>query len=402
MAKQGPHPDKALSAAKVRSITLAGRYADGNGLYLVVDPSGAKRWLLRTVVRGKRRDIGLGGLKVVSLAEAREKALSYRKIARDGGDPLAERNRSRMVVPKFAEAARAVHKEHAQAWKNEKHGNQWINTLEQYVFPTIGEHRVDHVETADVLKVLGPIWLTKAETARRVRQRIRTVLDWATASGFRSGENPVDSVGKGLPRQPDNRGHHAALPHVEVPDFITNLRQAPELGEATKLAFEFLILTAGRTREVVEAEWREIDLERAIWTVPASRMKAGKEHRVPLSPRCVDILKRARKLSADGSHVFPGRSFDKPLSNMVFLMALRRTKLDITAHGFRSAFRDWAAERTNFPREVCEMALAHALKDKVEAAYRRGDLFEKRRELMDTWAAFVTSEGADVVTLRSA
>lgn len=402
MVKQGPHPDKALSAAKVRSITQAGRYADGNGLHLVVDPSGAKRWLLRTVVRGKRRDIGLGGLKIVSLAEAREKALAYRKIARDGGDPLAERNRARATVPTFAEAARSVHEEHSKAWKNAKHADQWINTLERYVFPSIGEHRVDHVETADVLKVLGSIWLTKPETARRVRQRIRTVLDWATASGFRSGENPVEGVSRGLPRQPDDRSHHEALPYADVPDFIAKLRRQAKLGEVTKLAFEFLILTACRTREVVEAKWSEVDLERAVWIVPATRMKAGKEHRVPLSPRCLEILRRVRQLSTGGSFVFPGRSAESALSNMVFLMALRRMGLDITAHGFRSAFRDWAAERTNFPREVCEMALAHALKDKVEAAYRRGDLFEKRGDLMETWAAYATGAGAEIVTLRTA
>ena len=289
MKRRGSHPEKALSAVKVRSLSKPGRYADGNGLYLVVDPSGAKRWLLRTVVRGKRRDIGLGGLKLVSLAEARDKALSNRKVARDGGDPLAERNRARMTVPTFSEAARSVHEEHAKAWKNPKHVDQWINTLSQYVFPTIGDYRVDHIDTPDVLKVLGAIWLTKPETARRVRQRIHTVLDWATASGFRSGENPVDGVSRGLPRQPDNKRHHAALPYGEVPGFIAKLRASPDLGETTSLAFEFLILTAARTREVVEAEWSEIDIERAIWTVPANRMKAGKEHRVPLSPRCLDI-----------------------------------------------------------------------------------------------------------------
>jgi integrase len=400
MKPKGRHPDKALSAAKIRSLIKPGRYADGNGLYLVVDPSGAKRWVLRTVVHGRRRDIGLGGLQLVSLAEAREKAALYRKIARDGGDSLAEKRRAQRVVPTFEEAARQVHAEHKSAWKNEKHAAQWINTLRDYAFPVIGDRRVDHIDTPEVLRVLSPIWLTKAETARRVRQRIGTVLDWAKASGFRTEGNPVAGVSKGLPRQPDKKAHHRAMPYADVPAFITRLRES-DLADGTRLAFELLILTATRTSEVLNAKWDEIDFESAIWTIPAERMKANREHRVPLSPRATEILTRAKELAGDSRFVFPGRSTDKALSNMVFLMALRRMGLDVTAHGFRSAFSDWAAERTSYPREVCEMALAHTIKNKAEAAYRRGDLLDKRRDLMTTWARFVSSSPGKVVPLRT-
>jgi integrase len=393
------HPDKALSVVGIRALKKPGRYADGNGLYLKVAPSGAKRWELRTVVKGKRCDIGLGGLKVVTLAEAREQARKYRAMARNDEDPLAEKRHARRVVPTFRQAAETVHKDHAKAWKNAKHGEQWINTLKAYAYPAFGDRRVDQIDTPQILKALSPIWLTKQETARRVRQRIGTVLDWAKAAGHRTGNNPVEEISKALPRQSELKGHHAALPYVEVPAFIERARGE---GEPTiaNLAFEFLVLTAARTNEVIEAKWSEIDLEQAAWTVPPRRMKAGREHRVPLAPRCLEILALAKVLSANSEFIFPGRSNDKAMSNMVLLMTMRRMKSAYTVHGFRSAFRDWASERTNFAREICEAALAHIVKDKTEAAYRRGDLFDKRRELMATWAAFVAARGADVITLR--
>ena len=401
MKTKGPHPHKALSATRVRALTKPGRYADGNGLYLIVDDSGAKRWELRTVVQRRRRDIGLGGLSLVSLAEAREEAASMRKIARKGGDPLADRRKSRVQVPTFKEAATIVHQEHSESWTNKKHAAQWISTLKEYTFPYFGDRPVDQVDTPEVLSALSKIWLTKPETARRVRQRIGTVLDWAKAAGHRYGDNPISGIAKGLPNQPKKQKHHAALPYTEVNSFISRLGKA-DANESTRLAFEFLILTATRTGEVILAEWSEIDLEQKAWTIPAVRMKAGNIYRVPLSDRCVEILERAKTLSDGSPYVFPGRSAEKPLSTMVFLMVIRRMGKDITAHGFRSTFRDWAAEKTNFSREVCEMALAHTISDKVEAAYLRGDLFDKRRQLMDTWATFVgTNTGADVVTLRA-
>jgi hypothetical protein len=278
------HPHLALTPFKIRNLKQAGRYADGNGLYLVVDPSGAKRWMLRTLVQGRRRDMGLGGLRLVTLVEARERARVYRKIARDGGDPLADRRKARQTAPTFAEAARAVHKQHAPAWRNPKHGDQWINSLTEYAFPVIGALPVDRIAAPDVMRVLSPIWLAKAETARRVRQRMRSVFDWAKAAGHRSGDNPVDGVTRGLPKQPDRQRHHAALPYAEIAAFIQSLRESA-VGEPVKLGFELLILTATRTSETLNARWTEFDLAERTWTIPAERMKAGRAHRVPLFAR---------------------------------------------------------------------------------------------------------------------
>ena len=395
-----PHPDKALSPVRINALKTKGRYADGNGLYLEVSSSGAKHWMLRTVVYGRRRDIGLGSLKLVTLAEAREKARHYRKIAREGGDPIAAKRKAQTAIPTFAETAQRVHGEHAKAWRS-KHEAQWINTLEQYAFPVIGTRRVDQVDTADILKILGPIWLKRPETARRVRQRLRTVFDWAKVAGFRTEGNPVEAVEKALPRQPERRGHFEAMPYNEMPNFIQTLRDADSTSVPVQLAFEFLILTATRTSEVLGARWNEMELGKSLWTIPKTRMKAGREHRIPLSSRAFEILQQAKQLAGDSELVFPGRRDGRPMSNMVFLMTLRRMGLKVTAHGFRSSFRDWAAERTDFPREVCEAALAHMVKDKTEAAYRRGDLFEKRRELMSRWDRYLTAEPAAVIPLRA-
>jgi integrase len=394
MADSRKHPHKALSTLRVNSIATPGRYGDGNGLYLVVDPSGAKRWVLRTVVQGKRRDIGLGGLRLVSLAEARTKAQEYRKLAREGGNPIEVRRKERVNVPTFSEAAQMTLEQHRGGWKNEKHAAQWLASLKLHVFPVVGNKRVNQIETADVLKALSPVWLSRPETARRLRQRISTILDWAKAAGHRTGDNPVDGVAKGLPRQNEKRGHFDAIPYVDVPRFVRKLSDVPT-SEFARLGFEFLILTAARTSEVLKAQWTEVEFDNAVWTIPAARMKAGREHRVPLAPRVVTLLRAARGLSGGSPLIFSGRSVDAPMSNMIFLMMLRRLGASFTAHGFRSAFRDWASECTNFPREVCEMALAHSIKDKTEAAYRRGDLYQKRRELMAAWALYVCGEGTN-------
>jgi integrase len=351
MADSRKHPHKALSTLRVNSIATPGRYGDGNGLYLVVDPSGAKRWILRTIVQGKRRDIGLGGLRLVSLAEARTKAQEYRKLAREGGNPIEVRRKERTNVPTFAEAAQTTLEQHRAGWRNEKHAAQWMASLKLHVFPVLGNKRVDQIETADVLKAPSPIWLSKPETARRARQRVSTILNWAKAAGHRSGDNPVDGVAKGLPRQSEKRGHFDAIPYTDVPAFVRDLADV-STSEFARLGFGFLILTAARTNEVLRARWDEVDLLRQTWTVPADRMKAGREHRVPLSPRAIALLQSARGLNDGSSFIFPGRSTDAPMSNMTFLMLLRRMGATFTAHGFRSAFRDWASECTNFPREV--------------------------------------------------
>ena len=375
MKQRGPHPHNRLSSLAVKALKKPGRYSDGNGLYVVISPTGNKKWILRTVVQGRRTDIGLGGQSTTTLAEAREEAAKLRKIARAGGNPLQERRKAQVSVPTFKQAAIQVHEDHSKSWKNEKHTAQWISTLKEYAYPHFGDLPVNQIGTAEVLKALSPIWLTKPETARRVRQRIGTVLDWSKAAGFCSGDNPINGIKKGLPKQPKQQGHHAALPYTEVNAFIKSLPDT-DASESTQLAFEFLILTATRTSEVLLAEWSEIDLDEKAWTVPAVRMKARRAHRIPLSPRCIEILNRVEELSNGGSFVFPGRTAKKPLSTMVFLMIIRRMGKEVTAHGFRSSFRDWAAERTNFSREVCEMALAHTVSDKTEAAYLRGDLFD--------------------------
>lgn len=340
------------------------------------------------MAQGRRRDIGLGGVTLVSLADAREQAQQYRKIAREGGDPLAERRKAKNIAPTFAEAVERVHAEHASSWRNIKHRKQWLTTLRRYVNPTIGNRRIDQIDTPDLLKVLAPIWLTKPETARKLRQRIGTVFDWAKAAGHRSVENPVLGVAKGLPKQAVRDQHHAALPYIDAPAFVNRLRES-DGSEIARLAFEFLILTACRTGEVLGAKWSEVDLEQKVWAIPAERMKTKRAHRVPLTDRCTKILTRAKDLSGTSERVFPGRLRDRPLSNMVFAMILQRMNMPVTTHGFRSSFRDWAAESTSFPREVAEMALAHVVENKVEAAYRRGDLFEKRKELMILWSKFL-------------
>ena len=383
------HPHKALTTREVQALNTSGRFADGGGLYLLVAPGGSKSWMLRTVVMGTRRDIGLGSVTLVTLAEARDEARRLRKIARDDGDPLAERRRR--IVPTFEVAAKDVHTAHAAAFKNDKHRKQWIASLGD-VFKTLGSRRVDAITSADILAALSPTWLTRPETSRRVLQRVAVIFEWCKAQGYCQGDNPTQGVKKVLPKHRLTNDHHAALPFQQVPAFVQALR-ASGAGEVVKLAFEFTILSATRTSETLNASWDEIDLQAKTWTIPGSRMKSGVEHRVPLSKRSVEILKQTKLLTGGGPYVFPGRHERKPLSNMVFLMSLRRMKRDdLTAHGFRSSFRDWAAERTNVPRAVCEAALAHTLRDKTEAAYNRTDLFDRRRDLMASWSDFSTTQ----------
>ena len=400
MSATGRHPHKALTARTVSTTTEPGRYADGGGLYLLVAPGGSKSWMLRTVVKGRRCDIGLGSVELVSLADGREEARRLRRIARAGGDPLAERRQERRPVPSFEDAAKAVHTAHAASFKSAKHCKQWLSSLAE-VFKAFGAKRVDAITSADILAALNPNWLTRPETSRRVLQRVRVVFEWCKAQGYRTDDNPTQGLTKVLPKQREARGHHAALPYQDLRAFVQALREA-DAGEVVKLAFEFTILCASRTSETLNAAWTEIDLEAKTWTIPGPRMKAGIEHRVPLSPGCIKILERTKALSDGGPYVFPGRAPTKPLSNMVFLMALRRMeRRDVTTHGFRSTFRDWAAERTNVPRAVCEAALAHTLRDKTEAAYNRTDLFDRRRDLMTSWSRFATSKPADVVAIRA-
>ena len=388
----GRHPDKRLSPAFVRKASKSGRYYDGNGLFLKIDPSGAKRWGQRLVIHGRQRTLGLGGCALVSLAEARQAALENRKIARAGGDPLAQSRRT-TNIPTFEAAAATVIDLHRHGWRNEKHAAQWEATLRGYVFPRLGQRSVADITTADVMAVLMPIWNEKPETARRVRQRISTVMKWAVAQGYRADNPAGDAIGAALPKHNGKaKRHHRALPHGEVAAAIKAVRGSGA-GIAVKLAFEFLVLTAARSGEVRLATWDEIDKKAKTWTVPASRMKAGLEHRVPLCDRALAILDEARALADGSGLVFPGTRVGKPLSDMTLSKLMRDLGLEAVPHGFRSSFRNWAGECANAPREVMELSLAHTVRNKVEAAYNRTDLFERRRTLMDQWASYL--DGAD-------
>ena len=375
-----------LTALKIRSLAEPGRYADGDGLFLDVTGKAAGRWVLRIQSNGRRREIGLGSLKNVSLADARDAAFVTRKKIAQGIDPVAERKEARQAIPTFRKAAELVHEEHEKAWKNGKHQKQWIATLRTYAFPRMGDLLVNEIEGPLIRDVLAPIWLAKPETARRVRQRIGTVLDWSYARGFRATEAPMRSLSKGLPRQPKKDNHFAALPYASVPGFLEKLGERESVG---RIALEALILTAARSGEIRGATWSELDLKAALWTVPAARMKMGRAHTVPLSPEAVAVFQRARKFEVGASDlVFPGQNVKKPLSDMTLLKILRDMDLTVTVHGFRSAVRDWAAEQTNYVGEVAEAALAHTVSNKVEAAYRRTDFLDKRRLLMRDWAEF--------------
>ena len=387
-----------LTVLQVQHAKKPGMLADGDGIYLQVTGAGARSWIFRFMLEGKPREMGLGSLKGVGLAAARAKAAQCRALLADGVDPIAARKgeqAARTVADAraitFDESAEAYIKAHGATWRNPKHHSQWKTTLATYVSPVFGKLPVQAVDVSLVMKVLEPIWTTKPETAARIRGRIESILNWAKARGYRSGENPAQWKGhldNLLPARSKISGvkHHAALPYDETPQFMGALRE--QFG-ISGLALEFLILTAGRTGEILGAKWGEMDQAKKIWTVPASRMKGGREHRVPLSNEAMAILNKATRGEPE-DFVFRGRN-GGPLSNMALLMLLRRMGHEnLTAHGFRSTFRDWAAERTNFQRDVAEAALAHVIGDKVEAAYRRGDMLDKRRRLMVAWADFAS------------
>ena len=388
-----------LTATAVRSFNEPGRYGDGDGLYLNVGPSGGKSWIVRVQKAGRRRDIGLGSVAKVSLADARTRAAKVRSEVEAGLDPIAERRKGE-GIPTFRKVASLVFEQNRKTWRNGHHQWQWLRTLEMFAFPAIGDLPVSEVTGPMIRDLLADIWLTKPETARRVRQRVGSVLDWAYSNGWRSTEAPMRSVTKGLPRQPKSGGHHAALPHVDVPEFIGRLREArPTYG---RLALEALVLTASRSGEVRGATWSEVDFARGVWTIPAIRMKAGKEHTVPLSREALCVFQRAVELRLAGTNlIFPGAKRTQPMSDMTLVKIVRDMNVKATPHGFRSSFRDWVADETSFPGEVAEAALAHVVADKVVAAYRRTDFIEKRRSLMAAWGAYCAGTSDNVVRIAS-
>jgi len=377
-----------------------GMHADGNGLYLLVQESGSRSWILRTVIRGRRKDIGLGGLSTRSLAEARHEAATLRSRARTGEDVLEKRRieKKKTNTPTFEDAARIVHRELAPTLKNDLNRDNWLRSLENHVFEVFGRKPVDAIDSADVLRAVGPIWTQTPDMARKTLSRIRRVMDWATIQGFRNVlagnmtlplPNPCSGIQVALPRQPKD-GQHAALAYHEVPDFILKLRQS-SASTAVMLAIEFAILTAARTSEVLEAAWKEFDVDARIWMIPAERMKMDEAHQVPLSDRCVEILVAAKKIGGD-PHVFPSTKLNTPLSNVAMLKALQRMKgyERLTIHGFRSAFKTWAHEKTKYDTLVIEACLAHKVGG-IERHYLRTTFLEQRRKLMKDWTRFVTA-----------
>ena len=392
----------AIGKLTARAVATAkpGRHGDGGGLWLIVAETGAKRWAYRFTIEGKVSELGLGGFPEVSLELARDKAAEARKLAKAGKSPVEARREAERAEdgkPTFGKCADDFLAAKSSEWRNEKHRAQWAMTLTKYAEP-LRSKPVDEIDTEAVLEVLTPLWQKTPETASRLRGRIETVLDAARARGFipRNEANPARWRGhldKLLPKPSKlSRGHHAALPYAELPAFIARLREREALAA---LALEFAVLTAARSGEVLEARWNEIDLAAKVWTVPAIRMKAGREHRVPLSGRALEILGKLSE-TRTGEYVFPGQRAGRPLSNMAMEMVLRRMGVDgVTVHGMRSAFRDWAGNETHFAREVAEAALAHVVGDKAEQAYRRGDALEKRRELMEAWARYVEPKSGD-------
>ena len=400
-----------LKDVTVRKATKPGMLADGGGLYLRIGPTGGKSWVFRYRRAGRLHDVGLGPLHTVGLAEARQNALAHRQARLNGIDPLERRRAGRAAAVldaaraiSFAACAQQYVDSHKAGWRSAKHAAQWPASLDVYVYPVFGSLSVQAIDVGLVLKVIEPIWTVKPETASRVRGRIESVLDWATARGYRNGENPARWRGhleNLLPKKSKVRRveHYAALPYAEIAEFMVGLRQ--QEGIAAR-ALEFAILTAARSGEVLGARWNEINLAERLWTISAERMKAGREHRLPLSDAALSVVERMAALR-QGDFVFPGAKAGRPISDPAMRVLLRRIgRGDFTVHGFRSAFRDWCAEATNFPSEVAEMALAHVVGDKVEAAYRRGDLFEKRRQLAAAWARYCDTPAAEgrVVPLR--
>lgn len=372
----------------------AGRHGDGNGLYLVVDPSGARRWIVRVVVKGQknkkgaplRTDFGLGGADIVTINQARERALEYRRMAKQGLNPRFNAARE---IPTFEEVAQQVHIDRMPTWKNAKHGQQWINTLRDYAFPKIGRMPIDSIDQPEVMMCLAPIWTEKHETAKRLAQRIKVVLDVARSKGFRSGENPVTLVKEAqvLPKVKVKVKHHKAMAWEDVPAFYADLMSRNAMAAN---ALRFTCLTGSRTTEVLQMRWEELDLDASVWTCPEERMKGNEEHRVPLTAQMLEIIEPLKALKS--VFVFEGQKRNHPLSNMAMLMLLRRMGVNgVTVHGFRSTFRDWVSETGNGQWEVAERSLSHKVGSKVERAYARSDLLEKRRLLMDEWSRFVTS-----------
>ena len=391
-----------LTVTKARAITEPGLYRADPTLYLHISPKGAKSWIQRIAINGRRRDIGLGSFALVTLAEARDKAYEHRRLVQQGGDPLADKRRTK--APTFREAAKRTFEANRPRWRNAKHVASWMQMLEKRALPIIGEMRVDQIRREDVLRILTPIWTRHPEVARKTRQRIRSVLAWAQAHGFVENNAAGEGIDGALPTMPKQKRHYRALPYDDVAAALETV-ESSRASMAAKLALRFVVLTACRSGEARGATWNEVDVESRLWVIPASRMKTNTEHRQPLSESALEVLEQAKALDDGSGLVFPSPARrGRPLSDMSLTKVLRDTGLAdrATVHGFRTCFRTWASERTNADHAVMELSLAHSVGSAVERAYSRSDLLEKRRRLMATWAGFVTGGGeAKVIPLRA-
>ena len=392
-----PKTGTPLSATAVRNLKEPGKYYDLHGLFLRIEPTGSRRWVQRVSVAGRQREIGLGSADLVTLAEARELAVSNKKLARAGGDPLAAKQ-ERIAIPSLNEAIDKVIELNAPTWTNAKHAAQFKSTLTNYVTPRLGRRPVNDIQAADILSVLQPIWVDKNETARRVKQRIGTVMKWAIAQGYRS-DDPTLALNQVLPKPNRKPKHRASLPYTDVSDCLNVIKNSDAM-LSTKLAIELLVLTATRSGEVRLADWSEVDLDAKTWTIPAERMKMKEEHVIPLSDRALDVLKEAKALG-DVGLIFPGMRSGRPMSDMTMSKLVKELGYPVDIHGFRTSFRTWVQEQTNTAHEVAERALAHKTTNKVEAAYARSDLFEKRRKLMDAWASYLNNDDSQIIRLQT-
>jgi len=390
-----PKTGTPLSATAVRNLKEPGKYYDLHGLFLRIEPTGSRRWVQRVSVAGRQREIGLGSADLVTLAEARELAMSNKKLARAGGNPLAAKQ-ERVAIPSLIEAIDKVIELNAPTWTNAKHAAQFKSTLTNYVTHKLGRRPVNDIQAADILSVLQPIWVDKNETARRIKQRIGTVMKWAIAQGYRS-DDPTIALNQVLPKPNRKPKHRASLPYTNVADCLNIIKNSDAM-LSTKLAIELLVLTATRSGEVRLANWSEIDFEARTWTIPAERMKMKEVHIIPLSDRALDVLHQAKALGDDGL-IFPGMRSGRPMSDMTMSKLVKELGYPVDIHGFRTSFRTWVQEQTNTAHEVAERALAHKTTNKVEAAYARSDLFDKRRKLMDAWASYLSDSKENLISL---
>jgi integrase len=385
-----------LTAKFVENVGKAGKYYDQHGLFLHVRPSGAKKWLQRYTFQGRRREIGLGSAKIVPVATARRNAHQNLVLVSEGIDPIEDKKQD-SIIPKFEVAARKVYEDNRPTWRNAKHAAQFITTLETYAFPVIGNMSVKEINSSHILRILSPIWVTKAETAKRVRQRLSTVFKYCVAQQWRTDDPANIAIVEALPNPKRKVQHRKSISYNDVATFIETVSKS-SAGLSTKLGLEFLILTATRSGEVRNARWDEVN--GSLWTIPAERMKAGVAHRIPLPSRCMKILEEAKSISQGSDFIFEGTKPNKPLSENTFNKLMKELGLEVHAHGFRTSFRTWTQEKTNYPREIAEAALAHSLRDKAEAAYARSDLLEKRAEMMEAWAQFISASNDNVISIR--